>query len=371
MQKHFLPPKKIPPNERKNMKKIVGFTLVELLVVIAIIGILIGLLLPAVQAAREAARRMQCTNQVKQFSLSLQNYHDVYNRFPGGNNGPKSNYNQFRTSPQVHLLPFMEQQALYDSIITLIKTHSPWEGSNNAWFEQSPTFLCPSESNQDSLNKDVRGRTNYLVCNGDWIDSPRDANNKKNGRAVFTYHNINVPEYRGMNAILDGTSNTIAVSERLFSVGNKKLVKVGVIQSTEGDVVSRTDYTVTNAAACILLTSGNEYTAAGPYTDQWPGERFGDGMPHFNSFNTLIHPNGPSCGSNYSSGDLTQSRAIITPSSNHSGGVNAGLFDGSVRFISDTIDCGKSSAKLVESGESEFGIWGAFGSIAGGETKAL
>ena len=351
--------------------KLSGFTLVELLVVIAIIGILIALLLPAVQAAREAARRMQCTNQVKQIALAFQNYHDTYHRFPGGNNGPRSNYSQFRTAPLVHTLPFVEQAALYDSILRLIPSTSPWEGSNNAWFEQAPTFLCPSEANHDSLQKDVRGRTNYLVSMGDWVDSPRVTSNPVNGRGVFTYHDILVPTYNGIEAITDGTSNTIAVSERLFSVGNQRSVKIGVIQSAEGTVVSRDDYAVTNPSACLLLRSGNEYTANGPYTSQWPGERFGDGMPHFNAFSTLLPPNSPSCGSNYSTGDLTQSRAIITPSSNHSGGVNAGLFDGSVRFISDTIDCGTSAARLVQIGESQFGIWGAYGSIGGGESKTL
>ena len=71
----------VPSNNRR------GFTLVELLVVIAIIGILIGLLLPAVQAAREAARRMQCTNNLKQFGLGFQNYHDVNGALMAGANG--------------------------------------------------------------------------------------------------------------------------------------------------------------------------------------------------------------------------------------------------------------------------------------------
>lgn len=85
-----------------------GFTLVELLVVIAIIGILIALLLPAVQAAREAARRAQCTNNLKQLGLGLQNYHDTYRVFPFGN--------QNSYAWTVRLLPFIEQKPLWDQI---------------------------------------------------------------------------------------------------------------------------------------------------------------------------------------------------------------------------------------------------------------
>ncbi len=101
-----------------------GFTLVELLVVIAIIGVLVALLLPAVQQAREAARRMQCSNNMKQLGLAIHNYHDTFNSLPPGGiwghdtpwseNVPSPN--PARGSALVHLLPFVEQAALYDQL---------------------------------------------------------------------------------------------------------------------------------------------------------------------------------------------------------------------------------------------------------------
>src|SRR5215469_7773585 len=94
-----------------------GFTLIELLVVIAIIGILVALLLPAVQAARESARRGQCINNLKQFGIAFNNYHDVFRRLPFGKGGSYPGAPVYaRWSQHAALLPYVEQQNLYASL---------------------------------------------------------------------------------------------------------------------------------------------------------------------------------------------------------------------------------------------------------------
>ena len=136
-----------------------AFTLVELLVVIAIIGILVAMLLPAVQAAREAARRSQCTNNMKQIGIALHNYHSGYGRFPYGgayNEGTNGNcitqpeFNQRHGHNwRVHILPYLEEEELYNSIPSL---SAPDGGSFQAVWAPLlqhktpvPTFYCPSE----------------------------------------------------------------------------------------------------------------------------------------------------------------------------------------------------------------------------------
>ena len=235
-----------------------GFTLVELLVVIAIIGILVALLLPAVQAAREAARRMQCTNNLKQLGLAAQNFHDTYKRFPPGSLAPSRGMPTGTTPTHqfvgtlVYILPFMEQQAVYDQIdnaLDIDLTHFPGinYGSTKPiqeWFLVSGTwaagqtrinaFTCPSAnpySNTDGLfaylhTMDTNtvsggvwgvpltqvGRTNYAPCAGGVGEG---LNGWERYKGVFWSRSQN-----GMRDVLDGTSNTVLFGEVLGDHGD-------------------------------------------------------------------------------------------------------------------------------------------------------
>ncbi len=138
-----------------------GFTLVELLVVIAIIGVMVGLLLPAVQAAREAARRMSCGNNFKQLGLGLHNYHAAYNRLPqqgGGTNGGGGTNNGLFLSILVPMLPFVEQQSLWEQISNPLGTYPAmgpvqWDTAYAPWRTTVGTYRCPSDPTETAPAK--------------------------------------------------------------------------------------------------------------------------------------------------------------------------------------------------------------------------
>jgi len=197
-----------------------GFTLVELLVVIAIIGVLVALLLPAVQAAREAARRAQCTNNLKQLGLALHNYHDVNRAFPPGNiaHWTGSVVNGWGWTWHAKLLPFIEQNSLYDEIGSHMNTDTG--GSTDAWVvlacEETviPAFQCPSHPN-GNLSYSGQGNdqiSNYNgVCgtntfNSDHTDEMSDVGFRGDG--IF-FLNSSI----GFRDIIDGSSNTFIVGE--------------------------------------------------------------------------------------------------------------------------------------------------------------
>ena len=137
-----------------------AFTLVELLVVIAIIGILVGLLLPAVQAAREAARRMQCSNNLKQLGLAVHNFESARRQLPTSLRPPSnlaSSGEQSRVSVLTDLLPYLEQTAVFDRYNKAIN----WNQGVNIPLSQTriPAFICPTNPDGGVLDTAPPGST--------------------------------------------------------------------------------------------------------------------------------------------------------------------------------------------------------------------
>jgi prepilin-type N-terminal cleavage/methylation domain-containing protein/prepilin-type processing-associated H-X9-DG protein len=353
-----------------------GFTLVELLVVIAIIGVLIALLLPAVQAAREAARRMSCTNKLKQLALASHNYHDALLSLQAGSGGPygKSTFS-YRWSGLVPLLPFIEQSGIYDIVISTDigdpstnPVPATAGGASNIKTKTVSAFLCPSDS-PPSKSDDQCAVTNYRLCEGDngmhW-DYSAPATNHRGCFAYMTWHNF--------NAITDGTSNTVFFSERCVGQGTDRKVKSAVVYEVTGGGIfsgATNPRWVGNRFICSnQIGTGGEYKPALSPAELWgsSGWNYWDGYNYFTSFNTIFGPNGSSC-MHRSGGQI----GIFTVTSYHSGGANVAFADGSIRFVSETIDVGTANnfAGNNVNGDSPFGLWGALGSRDGSESKNL
>ncbi|MDR1383180.1 MAG: DUF1559 domain-containing protein [Planctomycetaceae bacterium] len=346
-----------------------AFTLVELLVVIAIIGILIALLLPAVQAAREAARRMQCSNHQKQFALAWHNYHDVYGAFPGIA-GSISTANCKRWNQNARILPFIEQLPLYDSISN--STDKPYNDTVNTRTVIA-TFLCPSDGNARLPGLGNSARTNILTCLGDTLN----INNTGSARGIVLCNNTGGDDmtsvqvfYRTFASIVDGSSNTFLCSEGVTAdtQGTRNL-RGGIYFYADIDSGGQP-----HPAGCMnnakdmanpLVLSGSK--------NVFRGGRVYDVPVIYAIFNTTVPPNAPACAKGSNDNDW----GFYPPNSNHPGGVNCAAADGSVKFVNDNIDCGGPPANTSYlhdanyKGASVFGIWGACGSIAGGESKSL
>jgi len=305
-----------------------------LLVVIAIIAILIALLLPAVQQAREAARRTQCKNNLHNLGLALHNYHDVHSIFPasatwGLYTGPTTN-SPFHHTWLTGLLPFLEQAPLYNQV----------NFSLPAWGQphldkQVAVLLCPSDGSGLTPVGDTHNvaTTSYSASNGfDWWSRGRHAEGPGSGVASGIFQ----PQKNlRMADVADGLSNTIAVGETdragfvYVAAGTERRNNVGRRRVGRGEAVFRAAF----LAATFAKAQNEGGERVGPSPGNEPAFVHPDGSAISGWFRGSPHLYVPSFCSNW--GIASEWPGL---SSYHVGGVHVQLGDGSVRFLSSTMD---------------------------------
>jgi prepilin-type processing-associated H-X9-DG protein len=360
-------------------------------VVIAIIGMLIALLLPAVQAAREAARRMQCSNKIKQLALALHNHHDVYDVFPGmsGIRGTHQTPNPFwgegpewnALSPFVFMLPFMEAASNYERAIT---DRPGFKGRHEA-YQNLQIFACPSDPNARGVGPfNGHQTTNYVLNWGDSNEFTREDHARTRGLFGQRLH------WNSFGSVSDGSSNTLAFSETgVIEFAGTRSVRAGglVVRPGSwfttpqqciaaawppGSTGDRGEYGATATVRTITM-DGNPPSDNSAYrgcTFVW-AEAINQG------FLAMLPPNGPNCLESHVNNRVF---SMVTAGSYHPGGVNVGLVDGSVRFVTDSVQTNlagyrpgpiEGTNQNTSSGPSPYGVWGAMATIDGGESVSL
>jgi hypothetical protein len=312
-------------------------------VVIAIIGVLIALLLPAVQAAREAARRMMCTNHQKQIVLGMHNYHDVQKTFPWGTRG------YMMGTWAVQTLPFIEKNQ--------ISAEYKWDAEYSAGTNFNllsnlviNTYTCPSDGNQNKSSYMEFREHNYVVCMG------------REGVYSFTADRM-APAYDPRNCLIDGVVFARESQYRAMFIGSCKTGGAYPLTIAMEDVTDGTSNTVALSETVQGLSpDGNPndlrgliWWGYGCYfnTNQSPNTMVADISSNaFYLTGHVQHPLSSMATSVSAQGNYTRMAAR----SWHAGGVNAGLADGSIRFVTNQIN---------------LDIWRGVGSTNGGEVVSL
>ncbi len=296
-----------------------AFTLIELLVVIAIIAVLIALLLPAVQAAREAARRSQCTNNLKQLGLAVNNYESTHGRLPSARTGSPHLW-----SALAQILQHLEGGALFNAINfshgTLPSAARPGDYANTTATQTIiATYLCPSDPKQDRLDPGF-GPNNYVANAGTGLQNggsfrPQDGTEQVDG-VFFEASAVRFAE------VTDGLSNTAAFSETIKGNGIDSLAASPIskfLQYAQGP--GATAVTDDFCASAMTLWNGQR------------GREWARGSFIYATFNHFYTPNAKAY--DCISGNVGGRMAAR---SYHAGGVNVLFLDGHVQFAKDSIN---------------------------------
>lgn len=209
----------------------------------------------------------------------------------------------------------------------------------------------------------LQGKSNYRFCGGDWstpgsgesglgnIQSGGYHITDKNPRGIFGFRTRT-----SMRDLVDGSSNTLAMSERAFSHSSHDLL---------GSIAIEQAGLMTTPGTCRTTQAGSRYSSS-VTTTRRSGASWANGNPFFAAFNTILPPNSPSCAISNWGGNY----GVLPPTSRHTGGVHTLMADGAIRFISENINAGDSMAAVPSPGsgsESPYGVWGALGSKNAGE----